>query len=46
MIKKTLLRVGAVLCIACLNSCTITPEQAANLELLHKIYGLTVTVGK
>ncbi len=37
---------GAAFAAACLSSCTITPEQAADLELLHKIYGLTVTVGK
>ncbi len=45
MIKKIQQTIGASFLLASLSSCTVTPEQAANLELLYKIYGTTVQIG-
>ncbi len=45
MIKTTLQSIAVTTAVLILSSCIVTPEQAADIELLHKIYGMTVQIG-
>ncbi len=44
MIKTTLQSIAVTIALLTLSSCIVTPEQAADIELLHKIYGIAVQI--